>query len=284
MKKIFFIFLTIFLLVNPVVFAKISQEELDAGVKKCNEEKTSECYRLLLVKSQNNIIRYIYGMFLYEEKKFVEARRELTNFLYYDKNENPKLDAFAQQCISDIDNRYKSQVQASAYDQGHYLNEISKVAKWENPDNIKVYIMPSGGKEVLFRRAFQIWDNRLIKIHFSFQTNPDNADIICSYVDFIKKGVAGVTEFPKGFLQRVTTDELYFNPPVTISIAKVDSNLNRPYTDNELQSIILHEIGHAIGILEHTKNKNDIMFYSTESYKNGNISNRDVNTIKELYK
>ena len=233
-------------------------------------------------KSQNNVVRYAYGVSLYNEKRFEEARRELSNFVRAEKG-NPQLVQNANAIIAIIDERYRNQVKAGAADQGHYLNEIKQTAKWQNPNNIKVYIKPYNGKEALFRRALQTWDNRLLMIHFSFQNVPDNADIQCSFVDFIRKGVAGVTEF-SGFLVNRQTGEKYFSPPVTVKISLQDPNSGRPFTDNELQSVILHEVGHALGILDHTQNKNDIMFFSTETYKNSQISNRDVNTIKEIYK
>lgn len=282
MKKLFLCLMMIFI-ISPFAFAKMPVKDLQAGVEKCKQEKTSDCYRILYQNSQNNAVRYMYGMFLFQEKKFVEARRELSGFLTADRNQNPSLDESAKQMIAYIDEQYKSKVKANASDNGNYLGEISKSAKWQNPNNIKVYIEPSKGKEILFRRAFQTWDSRLMMIHFSFQTKPDDADIICSYVGFIKDGVAGLTEFPNNFLKNNQTGQYYFNPPVTIKIATQDTAINRPYTDNELLSIILHEVGHAIGILDHTKNKNDIMYYSTETYKNSQISNRDANTIKALY-
>ncbi|MBR6163202.1 matrixin family metalloprotease [bacterium] len=282
MKK-FLLALIIMFLICPLAQAKMTEKDLKAGVEKCEQEKTSNCYRLLYQNSNINAIRYMYGMYLFQEKKFVEARRELSGFLTTDRNQNPRLDESAKQMIAYIDEQYKSKVKAGSEDNGNYLNEISATAKWQNPNNIKVYIEPAKGKEILFRRAFQTWDSRLMMIHFAFQTKREGADIICSYVEFIKKNVAGLTSFKGGFMKNTQTGDIYFKPPVTIDIATQDTNSNRPYTDNELLSIILHEVGHAIGILEHTKNKNDIMYYSTETYKNSQISNRDANTIKAIY-
>ena len=280
MKK--WIILVIMMLFCSTAFAKMPLQDLTTEFEKCQQQKTSECYRLLYSKSQNNVVRYAYGVSLYNEKRFEEARRELSNFVRAEKG-NPQLVQNANAIIAIIDERYRNQVKAGAADQGHYLNEIKQTAKWQNPNNIKVYIKPYNGKEALFRRALQTWDNRLLMIHFSFQNVPDNADIQCSFVDFIRKGVAGVTEF-SGFLVNRQTGEKYFSPPVTVKISLQDPNSGRPFTDNELQSVILHEVGHALGILDHTQNKNDIMFFSTETYKNSQISNRDVNTIKEIYK
>ncbi len=278
----FWIVLTAMLLFCSSAFAKMQPQELKAEFDKCQQQKTSECYRILYSKSQNNFVKYAYGITLFNEKKYDEARRELSDFIYKEKT-NMQLVQDAKSVIAIIDERYRDQVKAGAADQGNYRNEIKNVAKWQNPNNIKVYIQPYNGKEALFRRALQIWDNRLMVVHFSFQNVPDNADIQCSYVDFIKAGVAGVTEF-SSFLVNRETGEKFFNPPVTVKISLQDPNSGRPFTDNELQSVILHEIGHALGILDHTQNKNDIMFFSTETYKNSQISNRDVNTIKEIYK
>lgn len=280
MKK--WVILALMMFFCSTAFAKMPLQDLTAEFQKCQQIKTAECYRVLYSKSQNNVVRYAYGVSLYNEKRFDEARRELSNFVRAEKG-NPDLVQNANALIANIDERYRSQVKAGAADQGHYVNELKNTARWQNPSNIKVYIKPYNGKEALFRRALQTWDNRLLMINFSFQNTPDNADIECSYVDFIKDKVAGITQF-SGFLVDKMTGQKYFAPPVTIKISLKDSTSGRPYTDSELQSIILHEVGHALGILDHTQNKNDIMFFSTETYKNSQISNRDVNTIKEIYK
>ena len=282
LKRYCCVILTLAIFLCSSAFAKMSNQELAEGYEKCMKEKTAECFRLLYSKSQNNIVRYNYAVSLYNEKRYEEARRECSNFIYNDKG-HPELVENAKKMISVIDERYKNQVKANSVDKGNYLSEIKEVAKWQHPENIKVYIQPYNGKEILFRRALQTWDNRLMPISFSFITNPDGADIQCSFVDYIGDKIAGITE-PKGLLINRSTGEKYFNPPVSIRISLQDPNSGRPFTDNELQSVILHEVGHALGILDHTKNKNDIMYYSTETYKNSQISNRDANTIQELYK
>ena len=55
------------------------------------------------------------------------------------------------------------------------------------------------------------------------------------------------------------------------------------FTDVQLNKIAMHEIGHAIGILGHSDNINDIMYYSTASQRQSTLSSKDVDTVKKIY-
>ncbi len=55
-----------------------------------------------------------------------------------------------------------------------------------------------------------------------------------------------------------------------------------------LQAVFLHEMGHALGLLGHSPNKEDIMYLDDKGAKRGapvasSISSRDLNTIKKVY-
>ena len=79
---------------------------------------------------------------------------------------------------------------------------------------------------------------------------------------------------------------------MTITLYDKDPNGNF-FSDKELYNTILHEIGHALGIMGHSYSSEDLMYMS--SSENNNIytqyrssfqylSSKDINTIKLLYK
>ena len=78
---------------------------------------------------------------------------------------------------------------------------------------------------------------------------------------------------------------------MTISLYDKDPYGNY-FSDKELYNTILHEIGHALGIMGHSYSSEDLMYMTTENssfyspYRSSfqYLSSKDINTIKLLYK
>ncbi len=107
----------------------------------------------------------------------------------------------------------------------------------ENSRNISYYIdidgtdaFPTNYRTPL-RTAFEYWSNSHTNITITETTNETNADIICKHSGTITS--VGRAEFPSN---NNIGSRLYVN-----------NTYNNSYTENENLTLLLHEIGHALG-------------------------------------
>ncbi len=64
----------------------------------------------------------------------------------------------------------------------------------------------------------------------------------------------------------------------------VVGNANQKFlADDELKKVLLHELGHALGLGGHSSNNHDVMFYGRAPTIAPALSKRDRNTINKLY-
>ena len=168
-------------------------------------------------------------------------------------------------------------------DRGNYFGDLTTYAVWRKPKSIKVYIYNDYNKKDAIYKAFIVWYNLLSPtVGFVFVKDPLEADITARAVDIqtLEEGRVGVTNSIYGYYSNNKSKLYMHKSDVEVSY---NNTSGTPWSDNEFQSITLHEIGHALGIFEHSRHRGDIMYYDTSTYRNGNVSNRDVNTVKILY-
>ena len=159
-----------------------------------------------------------------------------------------------------------------------YYSEVDIPAVWKNPRNIKVYIAYDETKNYIFTRSFKSWDDALgSDLNFKYVNNADEADIVAKFVDKLDDNQAGITK----------TAYAEIGGKVYLAKAVINISKNSPigfrFNDAQLNKITLHEIGHAIGILGHSENINDIMYFSTASQRQSTISSKDVETVRKIY-
>lgn len=127
--------------------------------------------------------------------------------------------------------------------------------------------------EEILRESFKEWEkNSSSKISFQFVTEAP-ADITCQFVVNLAKQkpcVAGLTEYQTS---------PYHMDSAVISI-KTSSTITS-LTDDLMRGICLHEIGHALGLVNHSLDPHDVMFPFVIDQRS--LSARDVNTIRLLY-
>ncbi len=159
-----------------------------------------------------------------------------------------------------------------------YYSDIDIPAVWLNPRQIKVYVYPDEMKHFILERSFKAWDSALgSNLNFKYIQKPNEADITIKFVDRLSGSQAGLTKTKYMQIQGRT-----YLGHADIYVAK-HSSAGWKFNDVQLNKIAMHEIGHAIGILGHSENINDIMYYSTESQRQSTLSTKDVDTVKKIY-
>lgn len=150
-------------------------------------------------------------------------------------------------------------------------------ARWYNPKSITTYIEPNN-KKPLMKKAFAYWSQVTNnKIMFKYVTSPKNAQIVVNFVKDASKtskmeNAAGVT-YHKSVGDRMLE--------ARIEIADNAPN-GAAFRKDAVYRIMVHEIGHAIGLFDHSNDKMSIMYFAKGS-RNQNITADDLKRLKFIY-
>ena len=156
-------------------------------------------------------------------------------------------------------------------------------------DNSNIELPPYYRVEIL--EAFAQWQSSVNFLKFEEIQNSKDADIVVDIVPLPDNVCEGqVCRYVVGY----TTPKYNGAKLKKMIISLYDKDpYGNYFSDKELYNTILHEIGHALGIMGHSYSSEDLMYMTTESnnsfyapYRSSfqYLSSQDINTINLLYK
>lgn len=260
---------------------------------KQNYAKASRCYKnALLLDSKDKDYRYAYVNSLTKLKPDINVQKEM--FKIADDGQNDS----AQQLASMTVDKWRFALLKNFGD--NYIEQAifhDGIIRWSiDKFPIKVFINNQSDKNLpdyytkQIKNALSQWQTSTEIIKFALVNNLKDADIIINISqlpsDICKENNC---QYTVGFTLPEYKDKTLKNMTITLYATNPKGNY---FTDKELYNTVLHELGHALGIMGHSYNQNDLMFMSNENsarfseYKSSfqYLSSKDINTIKLLYK
>jgi tetratricopeptide (TPR) repeat protein len=170
-----------------------------------------------------------------------------------------------------------------------------RILRWDSEKfPLKIYVennidVPSYYNEEIYK-AFSQWQSSTQFIKFANTKNIKDASIVVTIKplpnDICKDDVC---RYVVGF----TTPEIKGEILKTMNIVLYSKDPHGNYfSDKEIYNTILHEIGHALGIMGHSYSSDDLMYMASDNnnfytpYRSSfqYLSSKDINTIRLLYK
>ncbi len=263
-----------------VIFLTQSVSAYNANICKSlyNDQKfnqSSRCYYNLVQANGNDVqSRFYYAASLFYDRQYNLAYNQYKYIA--DKYPNSNVGRYSRTEAEKVRQKMIYVQKAKANDTGNYLTNLDKATKWYKMP-VKVWIQPSAYRNYSIN-AFYEWQRKTQNtVSFQFVTNEKQGQIKVYFVDTVN---GAVSEDNIGLTNLKYIGDM--NTQATIQILqRTDSNKMRSYA--QIYPVVLHEIGHALGMHGHSTSNNDILY--PNNYTNDvHLSNRDINTIKAIYK
>lgn len=291
-KSKFLISMILFFAISVPAFAGV---EYDAGMNAYKKEQYDFAQTLfekaIQADSEDVNARYMYAQVLVKQKKYAQAKEQYSKIIAgYPESRAAEL---SRQGIKLID-AYQNKTANANTQETSGKSEANKLPPpSEEPDYLKnaykggvlytrprgttrIYIQPNSPYKSLAVNAFNEWQEALGSyVMFTYCANPQDAAIILSFQDKINMPGA-----EKGGITQPTFDGTNIVKSKIVISTTTDKGEKLP--EKVIYHVLLHEIGHSIGIMGHSTDPNDIMYTGTSVFL-PHLSKRDKNTARALY-
>lgn len=272
----------------PKLFFNIGKAKFDKG-----DYNSAQHYFMqsLIFKPENKDYRFYYVKTLTKLPATYDVQKKVYDFA------QKSIDDSATIIANDQVARWRKAVLENAGN--NYIEQVpqdTNVIRWNKKTfPLKVYVERDESVPDYYynavSRALKQWDSSFKFLSFKMTRNKSDSDINILFKDIPQNMCEGRTcTYVSGFTEPQINGKTLKR--MTITLYKTNPH-NKYLTDYEMYNIILHELGHALGILGHSYSTNDLMYLQAEEnnpyfskfrsdfqYLSGN----DINTLNLLYK
>lgn len=272
-KKVLFPIFIVLLTINTAVADNFNTCNTYYKDQKYNT--AANCFYNLLKYDTDNVQAHFY----YAASLFFDRQYELSYQEYNyiaQKYPNSQIGKYSKNEAEKVYRKIQYLKTSKKMDTGNYLKDLDQKTKWYFMP-IKIFVQQSKYRQTALK-AFQEWQYKSNgKVKFTIVKTEKEAQIKVYFVDKITNPIShnnlGITNL-KYIINMNTSAEIEI-------LQRTDSNQMRSH--KQIYPVVLHEIGHALGISGHSKSNNDIM-YENDYTNDIHLSNRDIYTLKEIYK
>lgn len=297
-KKIFAVFLIaviifflyFFVKLLPYIFTKFGQKAYD---RKDYVTAYHDLKMAIILNPKNRNTRYYYVQTLINFKPTLEIQKDLFNIS--EMNLADSADLISDRQISKWRNQIFYNIGENYIEQVPFNNKILRWDALKFP--LKVYIKNNSSSapeyyKTEIQKAFLQWQtssNNLVRFNFISNEEDANILVIISHSVDMSKCSGQDCKYVVAYTTPTFNDNLLKTMPISFYDT---NNLGKPFSQREIYNTALHEIGHSLGIMGHSYNKDDIMYMETNQNQYFNkfrsdfqlISEADINTLNLLYK
>ena len=236
---------------------------------KGNYEQAIETFeKALILKPDKPLLRYYYVSALTKMKLTYDVQKKLMSVAESKIEDEAK--KYAQSRVSLLRQQFLKDFNPN------YINHavsVNSVIRWDiSSFPLKVYIKNAQDAPGYFieniKKSLSVWEQRSQFLKFEIVQDEKDANILFDFEEVPETNCSGdkCTYLTANTVPEISNTGMLKRMKITMYKKKPRSN--EYYKDMEIYNTSLHELGHALGIMGHSENSEDLMYATNENIKN----------------